>query len=105
MLKDLPSSLVQLRNAVWTGDTRDTMPVADITIAQESIERQGRSKLIVIHACEIISRINIPRPAEAELLEGLESAGPQRINDATNDLLYENQIRARNRYELEVFQE
>jgi hypothetical protein len=28
--KDLPSSLVQLRNAVWTGDTRDTMPEPDI---------------------------------------------------------------------------
>jgi hypothetical protein len=29
--KDLPSSLVQLRSAVWTGDTRDTRPKADIT--------------------------------------------------------------------------
>jgi hypothetical protein len=28
--KDLPSSLVQLRNAVWTGDTRDTRPKTDI---------------------------------------------------------------------------
>jgi hypothetical protein len=27
---DLPSSLVQLRNAVWTGDTRDTRPDSDI---------------------------------------------------------------------------
>ena len=78
------------------------MPVANITIAQESIERQGRSKLIVIHACEIISRINIPRPAEEELLEGLESAGPQRINDATKGDLYEKLIRARNGYELEA---
>jgi hypothetical protein len=29
-LKDLPSSLVQLRSAVWTGDTRDTRPDSDI---------------------------------------------------------------------------
>jgi hypothetical protein len=28
--KDLPSSLVQLRSAVWTGDTRDTRPNSDI---------------------------------------------------------------------------
>jgi hypothetical protein len=28
--KDLPSSLVQLRIAVWTGVTRDTRPSADI---------------------------------------------------------------------------
>jgi hypothetical protein len=28
--KDVPSSLVQLRNAVWTGDTRDTRPVAEV---------------------------------------------------------------------------
>src|SRR5262249_23323214 len=29
--KGLPSSLVQLRTAVWTGVTRDTMPGADIS--------------------------------------------------------------------------
>src|ERR1700680_3857470 len=28
--KDLPSSLVQLRIAVWTGDTRDTRPICDM---------------------------------------------------------------------------
>jgi hypothetical protein len=28
--KDVPSSLVQLRNAVWTGDTRDTRPISGI---------------------------------------------------------------------------
>jgi hypothetical protein len=28
--KDLPSSLVQLRTAVWTGVTRDTRPICDI---------------------------------------------------------------------------
>jgi hypothetical protein len=30
LLKDVPSSLVQLRNAVWTGDTRDTRAAADL---------------------------------------------------------------------------
>ena len=29
-LEGLPSSLVQLRSAVWTGDTRDTKPISDI---------------------------------------------------------------------------
>jgi hypothetical protein len=28
--KGPPSSLVQLRIAVWTGDTRDTLPIGDI---------------------------------------------------------------------------
>src|SRR5271156_2632583 len=32
--KGLPSSLVQLRIAVWTGDTRDTMPGADLKTLQ-----------------------------------------------------------------------
>ena len=31
--KGLPSSLVQLRSAVWTGDTRDTRPKADVIAA------------------------------------------------------------------------
>jgi hypothetical protein len=31
--KDLPSSLVQLRIAVWTGVTRDTRPIRDIGCA------------------------------------------------------------------------
>jgi hypothetical protein len=31
--KDLPSSLVQLRIAVWTGVTRDTRPICDIGCA------------------------------------------------------------------------
>jgi hypothetical protein len=34
--KDLPSSLVQLRTAVWTGVTRDTMPGADISTAAKA---------------------------------------------------------------------
>jgi len=29
--KGLPSSLVQLRIAVWTGDARDTRPTSDLT--------------------------------------------------------------------------
>src|SRR6266852_6368398 len=29
--KDLPSSLVQLRTAVWTGATRDTRPISDVS--------------------------------------------------------------------------
>ncbi len=28
--KGPPSSLVQLRSAVWTGDTRDTRPTAEV---------------------------------------------------------------------------
>src|ERR1700730_15613806 len=38
--KGLPSSLVQLRSAVWTGVTRDTMPQADICSAANF--RRGR---------------------------------------------------------------
>jgi hypothetical protein len=35
--KDLPSSLVQLRIAVWTGDPRDTRPKADIGTDPETV--------------------------------------------------------------------
>jgi hypothetical protein len=36
--KGPPSSLVQLRTAVWTGVTRDTMPIADMPAAQLLID-------------------------------------------------------------------
>src|SRR5208337_339077 len=41
---------------------------------QHLIEDQSRSILIVAHACEFIPRINLPRPAEEELLERLPTA-------------------------------
>src|SRR3974390_1506357 len=43
--KDLPSSLVQLRNAVWTGDTRDTRPNSDIAAVPKF-----RDKLICLNS-------------------------------------------------------
>src|SRR5215831_13655398 len=39
--KGLPSSLVQLRAAVWTGVTRDTRPIADFVVS----ERSGRRRI------------------------------------------------------------
>ncbi len=36
--KGPPSSLVQLRSAVWTGDTRDTRPYATIEVGQDMID-------------------------------------------------------------------
>src|SRR3974377_1646533 len=38
---DLPSSLVQLRIAVWTGDTRDTRPQAVISRIEIPQRKQG----------------------------------------------------------------
>src|SRR5437764_3477458 len=39
--KDLPSSLVQLRIAVWTGDTRDTRPTPVIGMHSRNGELRG----------------------------------------------------------------
>ena len=36
-------ALVQLRNAVWTGDTRDTRPNSDITASQNIGSRHSPS--------------------------------------------------------------
>jgi hypothetical protein len=64
----------------------------------QSVERHGRPKLGVIHAHEIISRINVSRPAEEELIEGFESTWTQRINDTSKCDIYEESLSARNRY-------
>jgi len=39
--KDLPSSLVQLRIAVWTGDTRDTRPKPEVVRVLTNGRRQA----------------------------------------------------------------
>jgi hypothetical protein len=44
--KGLPSSLIQLRSAVWTGVTRDTRPAPDIECAshhERTCSSQGHS--------------------------------------------------------------
>ena len=53
----------------------------EVRAAEDSIKCQARSKLIVIHAREIVSGINVPCTAEEKLLEGVESTRAQRIND------------------------
>jgi hypothetical protein len=81
------------------------VPIAVITIVSRSIEAQGCTKLIVIHAGEIVSRINISCPAKEELLECPQGTRTQRINYATQGDLYEILLCARNRYQLEVLRE
>ena len=71
-------------------------------IVQRSIEPQGRSKLIVIHARQVISGIDVSCSAKEELLKGPESTGTQRIDYATKGDLYKKSLRARNGYKLEV---
>ena len=41
--KDLPSSLVQLRIAVWTGDTRDTRPTSEVIAGLRPLETESRN--------------------------------------------------------------
>src|SRR6267143_3320121 len=67
-----------------------------------SIERQSCSILVVGHARQIISGIDVSCPTKEELLEGPESTGTQRINHATERDLQKKPLRARNGYELEV---
>src|SRR6516164_2447143 len=64
--RGLPSSLVQLRNAVWTGGTRDTRPRADVDrfeIPQRSTSR-----------CDIVLSVAPPREGllEAFVIDALD---------------------------------
>jgi hypothetical protein len=60
--------------------------------AGRSIEPQGRSVFVVIHAREVVSGINVSRPPEEELLECHERARAQRINDAAESDLYKKPL-------------
>src|ERR1700716_2732250 len=71
-------------------------------ICCRSIERQSCSILVVGHARQIISGVDVSCPTKEELLEGPESTGTQRINHATEGDLQKKPLRARNGYELEV---
>src|SRR5262249_53905100 len=59
----------------------------------------------VAHACEIILRINLPRPAEEELLERVASARAQRINDAAEGDLDGEPLCSLDWHQLEVVRE
>jgi hypothetical protein len=82
--------------------TRVLRPEADPPVFQDSIESQRRCKFRVIHAREIIPGVHVSCSVKEELVEGLESARAQRMNNAAEGDLYEKLIRARNGYELEV---
>jgi len=71
----------------------------------ESIELQSRPKLVVTHARQVISRIDLSCPAKEELLESLESARTQRIDDAAKSDLYEEPFHAWQRHKLKVIWE
>src|SRR5260370_12549498 len=69
------------------------------------IKPEGRSKLSVIHAREIVPGINVPCSAEEELVERLHSSRAQRISDASRGDLCKKPLRARNGNKLEVVRE
>jgi hypothetical protein len=69
---------------------------------ESGIEPQGCSILIVVHAREIVSRVNVSCAAKEELVECPEDTRTQRINNATKGDLDEKLLRVRNGYELEV---
>src|SRR5262249_47510813 len=74
----------------------------DLPTEWRSIELQGRRKLSVVHASQIIFRINISRTTKEELHKGVETTGTQRINNASKRNLDREQIRVRNGHKLEV---
>jgi hypothetical protein len=51
------------------------VPTAVIQTFEKSTERQGRSKLIVIHTRKIIAGVHIPCPAKEKLVERFHSTG------------------------------
>lgn len=58
-------------------------PTALIATFERSTERQGRSKLIVIHTRKIIAGVHVPGPAEEELVKCFRRGGTQGIIDAS----------------------
>jgi len=50
--KDLPSSLVQLRSTVWTGDTRDTRPQPDLNALRAPIPLIGTKTPLFTAKCQ-----------------------------------------------------
>ena len=70
-----------------------------------SVERQRRAVLGVAHACEIVSGIDVPRPAEEELLEGLHRPGSQRMTDTAKGDSRTKWLRAGDGDEREVVRE
>src|SRR5215469_8342218 len=75
---------------------------ADSRIAQDSVEPQGRPKLLVIHVRKIISAVHVPCPAEEEFVKGFHSSGTQRISDTTQGNLRKKRLRSRNGNKLEL---
>src|SRR5215469_4650308 len=69
---------------------------------QDSIERQRRSILIVVHPCKIIFGIDIPCPTKKELLERLLSTQAQRIDDAAEGNLHGESFCSLDWHQLEV---
>ena len=56
---------------------------AAIPTMEGSTERQGRTKLIVIHTRKIIARVHVPSSTEKELVEGFHSTRTLWIVDAS----------------------
>src|SRR5262245_27861696 len=73
--------------------------------SSRSVERQRRAVLVVAHACEIVSGIDLPRSAEEELLEGLHRPGSQRMTDTAKGDSRTKWLRAGDGDEREVVRE
>ena len=71
------ASAARRNSANWTEGSRLGHPIPDIAApfteatSRSSIEGQGCSVLIVIHAREIVPGIYVSRPSKEKFLEGL----------------------------------
>src|SRR5579872_6183408 len=63
---------------------------------RKSIQRQRCCKLVVVHAREIISGVDVPCTAEEEFIEGRHRTSPHRISDTSQGDLCKEGLRARN---------
>src|SRR5260370_8515521 len=72
---------------------------------EDQSKYQRLSKLVVIHGCEIVSRISLSRAAEEELVKRLERTRTQRIDGTSQGDLRKKRLGPCNGHRLEVARE
>src|SRR5260370_30641634 len=72
---------------------------------EDQSKYQRLSKLVVIHGCEIVSRISLSRAAEEELVKRLERTRTQRIDGTSQGDLRKKRLGPCNGHPLEVARE
>src|SRR5258706_6185247 len=104
---DFPITVASF-NWELANDFSDDFSDHDATIAQQacrSVECKSFSILVLGHADEVMSRVDVSCPAKEEFLECFKGSGPHRINDAAEGDLHRKALRPRYGDQLEMIRE